>query len=157
MFIEIFDYQIAKNKNFDIYQYENLNFQLLMKRLTKKRFLMQSNLQKIMYDIKKNRFVFNDDENLQKYYLNFSINKFIAGQFICDNKFRFQLMKFLLSIMRVNSFIEINDRNFNKTSFSTIKKNFKEIVETILKNKDDANFSAHKLLFYKKTIKLSSI
>ena len=42
--IEIFDYQIVKNKNFDECQYENLNFQLLIKRLTKKKVLMQSNL-----------------------------------------------------------------------------------------------------------------
>ena len=44
MFIEIFDYQIAKNKSLDIYQHENLSFQLLMKRVTKKKLLMQSNL-----------------------------------------------------------------------------------------------------------------
>ena len=38
MFIEIFNYQIVENKNLDIYRYKNLNFQLLMKRLTKKFF-----------------------------------------------------------------------------------------------------------------------
>ena len=64
MFIEVFDYQIAEDKNLNIYRYKNLNFQLLMKELTKKTLLMQSNLQKIMYDIKNDRFVFNDDENL---------------------------------------------------------------------------------------------
>ena len=36
-----------------------------MKRLTKKKFLMQSNLQKIIYNINNNRFAFNDDENFQ--------------------------------------------------------------------------------------------
>ena len=36
MFIEIFDYQIAEDKNLDMCQHKNLNFQLLMKRLTKK-------------------------------------------------------------------------------------------------------------------------
>ena len=38
MFIEIFDYQIAENKNLDIYRHKNLSFQLLMKKLTKKKF-----------------------------------------------------------------------------------------------------------------------
>ena len=38
MFIEIFDYQIAKNKKLNICEHENLSFQLLMKRLTKKTF-----------------------------------------------------------------------------------------------------------------------
>ena len=38
MLIEIFDYQIAKDKNLDMYQYKNLSFQLLMKRLIKKNF-----------------------------------------------------------------------------------------------------------------------
>ena len=63
MFIEIFNYQIAENKNLDVCQHKNLSFQLLMKRLTKKKLLMQSNLQKIMYDINNDRFVFNNDEN----------------------------------------------------------------------------------------------
>ena len=40
MFIEIFDYWIAEDKNFDVCQHENLNFHLLMKRLTKKKLLM---------------------------------------------------------------------------------------------------------------------
>ena len=44
IFMKIFDYQNAENKNFNVYQDENLNFQLLIKRLTKKKFLMQSNL-----------------------------------------------------------------------------------------------------------------
>ena len=44
MFIEIFDYQIAKNKNLNVYRHENLSFQLLMKKLFKKKLLIQSNL-----------------------------------------------------------------------------------------------------------------
>ena len=60
MFIEIFDYQIARNKNLDVYRHKNLNFQLLMKKLTKKKLLIQSNLQKTMYDINNDRFVFDD-------------------------------------------------------------------------------------------------
>ena len=64
MLIEIFDYQMAENKIFDVYRYKNLNFQLLMKRLIKKKLLMQSNLQKVMYDINNDCFVF-DDKNLQ--------------------------------------------------------------------------------------------
>ena len=64
MFIETFDYRIVENKNLDMCWYKNPNFQLLMKRLTKKKLLMQSNLQKIIYDINNNRFVFNDDTNL---------------------------------------------------------------------------------------------
>ena len=36
MFIEIFDYQIAENKYLDVHRHRNLNFKLLMKRLTKK-------------------------------------------------------------------------------------------------------------------------
>ena len=43
MLIEIFDYQIAENKNLDVCQYKNLDFQLLMKRLIKKKLLIQSN------------------------------------------------------------------------------------------------------------------
>ena len=65
IFIEIFDYQIAENKDFNVCQIKNLNFQLLMKRLIKKKLLMQSNLQKIIYNINNDRFVFNDDKNLQ--------------------------------------------------------------------------------------------
>ena len=65
MFIEIFDYQIAKNKSFDVCRHKSFNFQLLIKRLIKKKPLMQSNLQKIMYDTNNYRFAFNDDENLQ--------------------------------------------------------------------------------------------
>ena len=38
VFIEIFDYQIVKNKNLDMCWHKNLNFQLLMKRLMKKNF-----------------------------------------------------------------------------------------------------------------------
>ena len=51
--------------------------------------------------------------------------------------------------MRINSFIEIDDRNFNKKFLLTIKKNFKKITEFILKSKDDANSNAHESLFYK--------
>ena len=51
--------------------------------------------------------------------------------------------------MRVNSFTEIDNRNFNKISFSTIKKSFQKVVEFILKNKDDVNSNAHKSLFHK--------
>ena len=51
--------------------------------------------------------------------------------------------------MRVNSFIEIDNKNFNKIFFLTIKKNFKKVAVFILKNKDDANSNAHKSLFYK--------
>ena len=64
MLIEIFDYQIAKNKNLDVCRHKNLNFQQLMKRLTKK-ILMQPNLQKIMYDINNYRFAFDDYKNFQ--------------------------------------------------------------------------------------------
>ena len=42
-----------------------MNFQLLIKRLIKKKLLIQSNLQKIMYDINNDRFIFYDDENFQ--------------------------------------------------------------------------------------------
>ena len=63
MFIEIFDYKITKDKSLDMYRHENLNFQLLMKRLIKTKLLIQSNLQKIMYNINNNRFIFNDNEN----------------------------------------------------------------------------------------------
>ena len=51
--------------------------------------------------------------------------------------------------MRVNSFIKINNKNFNEIFFSMIKKIFKIIVEFISKNKDDANSNAYKSLFYK--------
>ena len=51
--------------------------------------------------------------------------------------------------MRVNSFTKIDERNFNKKNFSTIKKNFKKIAEFILKNKDDINFNAYESLFHK--------
>ena len=44
MLIEIFNYQIAENKSFDICRHKNLNFQLLMKTLAKKQLVMQSNL-----------------------------------------------------------------------------------------------------------------
>ena len=36
--------------------------------------------------------------------------------------------------MRINSFTEIDDRNFNKKKFSMIKENFKKVAEFILKN-----------------------
>ena len=51
--------------------------------------------------------------------------------------------------MRVNSFTEFNDRNFNKIFLSTIKENFKKIVKFILRIKHDVNFSAHESLFHK--------
>ena len=124
-----------------------------MKRLTKKKLLMQSNLQKIMYDINNNRFVFDDDENLNVIQI-LTFNKFIARQFICDDKFQFQLIKFFFLIMRVNSFTEINDKNFNKIFFSTIKKNFKEVIKFISKSKNDAQFNAHESLFHKQKNKI---
>ena len=65
MFIEIFEYQITKDKNLKICTYKDLNFQLLIGRLISKKFFMQSNMQKIIYDIKNNRFVFDDDDDLQ--------------------------------------------------------------------------------------------
>ena len=58
-------------------------------------------------------------------------------------------MKFFSLIMSVNSFTEIDDKDFNKIFLSTIKKNFKKIAEFRLKSKDDANSSAYELLFYK--------
>ena len=64
MFIKIFKYQIIKNKNLKICTYKNLSFQLLIDRLILKKFLVQSNVQKIIYNIKNDRFVFDDDENL---------------------------------------------------------------------------------------------
>ena len=76
-------------------------------------------------------------------------NKFIAHQFICDDNFRLQLMKFLFLIMRVNSFTKIDNRNFNKIFLSTIKKTFKEVVKFMSKSKNDTNFSAHESLFQK--------
>ena len=56
--------------------------------------------------------------------------------------------------MHINSFTEIDDRNFNKIFLSTIKKNFKKIVKFISRNKDDANFNAHELLFHKQKNKI---
>ena len=56
--------------------------------------------------------------------------------------------------MRANSFIEINDKNFNKIFCSTIKKNFKKVAEFILKNKDDVNSSVHESLSYKQENKI---
>ena len=56
--------------------------------------------------------------------------------------------------MRANSFTEINDRDFNEIFLSTIKKNFKKVVEFILRNKDDVNSNAHELLFYKQKNKV---
>ena len=50
--------------------------------------------------------------------------------------------------MHVNSFTEIDDRNYNKIFLSMIKKNFEEIVEFISRNKDDANSNAHESLFH---------
>ena len=39
-----------------------------MKKLTKKKLLRQSNLQKIMYDMNNDRFAFDNDENFQMLY-----------------------------------------------------------------------------------------
>ena len=63
-------------------------------------------------------------------------------------------MKFLFLIMHVNSFTKTNDRNFNEIFFSTIKKNCKKVAEFILRNKNDANSNAHKLLLYKEKDKI---
>ena len=62
-------------------------------------------------------------------------------------------MKFFL-IMRVNSFTEIDNRNCNEISLSTIKEKFKETVKFISRSKDDANFNAHESLFYKQKNKI---
>ena len=51
--------------------------------------------------------------------------------------------------MRANSFTKIDNRNFNKIFFSTIKENSKKIAEFISRNKDDTNSSAHESLFHK--------
>ena len=51
--------------------------------------------------------------------------------------------------MRVNSFTEIDNRDFNEIFLSTIKKNFKKVAEFILRNENDANSNAHKSLFHK--------
>ena len=56
--------------------------------------------------------------------------------------------------MCANSFTEINNKNFNKILFSTIKKNFKKVAEFMSKNKNDANFSAHESLFHKQKNKI---
>ena len=56
--------------------------------------------------------------------------------------------------MSVNSFTEINNRNFNEIFLLTIKKKFKKIVEFILKSKDDANFNAYESLFHKRKNKV---
>ena len=63
-------------------------------------------------------------------------------------------MKFSFLIVRVNSFTEIDNRNFNKKLFSTIKNFFNKIVELISKSKDDANSNAHESLFYKQKNKV---
>ena len=64
MSIKIFEYQITKNKNLKICTYKNLSFQLLMKRLTSKKLLMRSNIQKIIYNTENDYFVFDNDDNL---------------------------------------------------------------------------------------------
>ena len=56
--------------------------------------------------------------------------------------------------MRVNSFTEIDNKNFNKIFFSTIKENFKEVAEFILKSKDNVNSNAHESLSYKQKDKV---
>ena len=63
-------------------------------------------------------------------------------------------MKSFFLIMRVNSFTKIDDRNFNKTFLSTIKKNFNKVAEFISKSKDDANSNAYELLFHKQKNKI---
>ena len=59
--------------------------------------------------------------------------------------------------MRVNSFTEIDDRNFNEVSLSTIKIFLKKIIEFISRNKNDANSNAHESLFYKQKTKSDSM
>ena len=51
--------------------------------------------------------------------------------------------------MRANSFTKIDNKNFNKIFFLTIEENLKKVAEFISRSKDDANFNAHKSLFYK--------
>ena len=58
-------------------------------------------------------------------------------------------MKSFFLIMRVNSFTEIDNKDFNEIFLSTIKKNFKKIAAFISRNKDDANFNAYESLFHK--------
>ena len=58
-------------------------------------------------------------------------------------------MKSFSLIMRVNSFAEIDDRDFNKIFLSTIKIFFKKVTKFISRNKDDVNFIAYELLFHK--------
>ena len=59
-------------------------------------------------------------------------------------------MKFFSLIMRVNSFIKIDDKNFKKIHLSMIKRNFNKFVELVSKkSKNDADFNKHKSLFHK--------
>ena len=65
-------------------------------------------------------------------------------------------MKVFSSIMRVNLFIKIDDKNFKKIRLLMIKKNFKKIVEFMSKkNENDANFNKHESLFHKQKIEIN--
>ena len=65
-------------------------------------------------------------------------------------------MKFFFSIMRINSFIKIDDKDFKKIRLSIIKRNLKKFVEFMLKkNKNDANFNKHESLFHKQKIEIN--
>ena len=78
-----------------------------------------------------------------------TFNKFVIRQSLYNDRFRLQLVKFFSLIMHVNSFIKINNKNFNEIFLSTIKKSFKKVAEIISRNKNDANSNVHELLFYK--------
>ena len=56
--------------------------------------------------------------------------------------------------MRVNSFTEINNKDFNKIFFLTIKKNFKKVAEFISRSKDDVNSNTYESLIYKQKSKV---
>ena len=56
--------------------------------------------------------------------------------------------------MRINSFTEIDNKDFNQRFFSMIKENFEKVVKFISRNKDVVNFSAHESLFYKQKNKV---
>ena len=58
-------------------------------------------------------------------------------------------MKSFFLIIRINSFTEIDKKDFNKKFFLTIKKIFKKVAEFILKSKNNVNFNAYESLFHK--------
>ena len=58
-------------------------------------------------------------------------------------------MKFSFLIMRINSFIKLDNKNFNKIFLLTIKENFKKVAEFISRNKNDANSNVYELLSHK--------